>query len=291
MAKQSNLGGQAVMEGVMIQSPTRICMAVRRKDGSITKTAVPASTFAQRHRWAKWPVVRGLVNLCVQLKAGYSMLNKSADYLMIDEGEEDQEGGSGWLATLSLLVAVVLALGLFFLLPSLLAGWMLPAGSAWFNITEGVLRLLIFALYMAGIGLWKDMKRIFMYHGAEHRVLHCIEHGLAPTPENSKKFPVVHPRCGTSYLFLVMVVSILVFSLLGQSPVLWQRLALRVALIPLVAGLSYEVLKFAARLKGWGAKLLQAPGLWMQRLSTRVPTDDMIEVAAAAYQEAARDEA
>ena len=288
MTKQSNLGGQAVIEGVMIQSPTKICMAVRRKDGSITTTSEPASTFAARHPWAKWPVVRGLVNLCTQLKSGYRMLNKSADYLMIDEGEQTEEGGV-W-AVVSVVFAMVLALGLFFLLPSLLASWMLPEGSGWLNITEGVIRLAIFVLYMAIVGLWKDMKRVFMYHGAEHRVLHCIEHGLEPTPENSKKFPVVHPRCGTSYLFLIMVVSILVFSLLGKSDVLWQRLVLRIVLIPLVAGLSYEVLKLAARWQGWGAKILQAPGLWLQRLSTRIPTDDMIEVAARAYAEAAGDE-
>ena len=185
MAKQSNLGGQAVIEGVMIQSPTKICMAVRRKDGSITTTSEPASTFAARHPWAKWPVVRGLVNLCTQLKSGYRMLNKSADYLMIDEGEQTEEGGV-W-AVVSVLFAMVLALGLFFLLPSLLASWMLPKGSGWLNITEGGIRLAIFVLYMAIVGLWKDMKRVFMYHGAEHRVLHCIEHGLEPTPENSKK--------------------------------------------------------------------------------------------------------
>ena len=288
MAKQVNLGGQAVIEGVMIQSPSKICMAVRRKDGSITLTSEQASTFSKRHAWARWPIVRGLVNLCTQLKSGYKMLNKSADYMMIDEGEETEQE-SGVLGAISMVAAIVLALGLFFLLPSLLAGWMLPKGSGWFNILEGVIRLLIFAGYMAVIGLWKDMKRVFMYHGAEHRVLHCIEHGLEPTPENSKKFPVVHPRCGTSYLFLVMIVSILVFSLLGQSQVLWIRLALRVVLLPLVAGLSYEVLKFAAKLKGWGAKILQAPGLWMQRLSTRLPSDDRIEVAAAAYAEAAND--
>ena len=252
MTKQSNLGGQAVIEGVMIQSPTKICMAVRRKDGSITTTSEPASTFAARHPWAKWPVVRGLVNLCAQLKSGYRMLNKSADYLMIDEGEQTEEGGV-W-AVVSVVFAMVLALGLFFLLPSLLASWMLPEGSGWLNITEGVIRLAIFVLYMAIVGLWKDMKRVFMYHGAEHRVLHCIEHGLEPTPENSKKFPVVHPRCGTSYLFLIMVVSILVFSLLGKSDVLWQRLVLRIVLIPLVAGLSYEVLKLAARWQGWGGQ-------------------------------------
>lgn len=289
MAKQVNLGGQAVIEGVMIQSPQRICMAVRRKDGSITLTEEPASTFSKRHTWARWPVVRGVVNLCTQLKAGYKMLNKSADYMMIDEGEET-ESGSIWGA-ISMVLALILALGLFFLLPSLLAGWMLPKANGWFNLLEGVIRLLIFAAYMAVVGLWKDMKRVFMYHGAEHRVLHCIEHGLEPTPENSSKFPVVHPRCGTSYLFLVMIVSILIFSLLGRSDVVWIRLALRIILLPLVAGLSYEVLKFAAKLQGWSAKILQAPGLWMQRLSTRIPTDDMIEVAAAAYAEAARDEA
>ena len=151
MAKQVNLGGQAVIEGVMIQSPSKICMAVRRKDGSITLTSEQASTFSKRHAWARWPIVRGLVNLCTQLKSGYKMLNKSADYMMIDEGEETEQE-SGVLGAISMVAAIVLALGLFFLLPSLLAGWMLPKGSGWFNILEGVIRLLIFAGYISVYG-------------------------------------------------------------------------------------------------------------------------------------------
>ncbi len=276
-----------MIEGVMIQSPRKISLAVRRPDQSIYLTSEPASDFAKRHPWAKWVIVRGVVNLCIQLAAGFRMLNQSAE-LAADE-QETQENESGFGTVMAGVGAVVIALGLFVFLPSLLASWWIPQHTAASNWTEGLLRLVVFILYLAGIGLWPDMKRVFMYHGAEHRVLHCIEHGLEPTPEHTKQFPVVHPRCGTSYLFLVMVVSILVFSLLAQSSVLWVRLALRIVLLPLVMGLSYEALKFAAKLQGWPAKILQAPGLWMQRLSTRVPTDDMIEVAAAAYREAMRE--
>lgn len=285
--KQVNLGGQAVFEGVMIVAPEKASMAVRKPDGTIDITQRPTSTFAKRHGWAKWPVVRGVVNLCTQLALGYRMLNRSMEIALAEEGEE--ETSSGWMGVLSALFAVVLAVGLFMLLPTFLAG-LLTASPTWLSVWEGVFRLVIFALYLVAMSLSKDLRRVFMYHGAEHRVLHCIEHEVEPTAENSKRFPVVHPRCGTSFLFLAMVVSIVVFSLFGRTSVLWLRLGLRIVLLPLVIGLSYEVLKLAARSESWWARILRAPGLLLQRLSTKAPTDDMIEVAAAAYRVASEDD-
>lgn len=285
--KQVNLGGQAVFEGVMIVAPEKASMAVRKPDGTIDITQQPTSTFAKRHGWAKWPVVRGVVNLCTQLALGYRMLNRSMEIALAEEGEE--ETSSGWMGVISALFAVVLAVGLFMLLPTFLAG-LLTASPTWLSIWEGVFRLVIFALYLVAMSLSKDLRRVFMYHGAEHRVLHCIEHEVEPTVENSKRFPVVHPRCGTSFLFLAMVVSIVVFSLFGRTSVLWLRLGLRIVLLPLVIGLSYEILKLAARSESWWARILRAPGLLLQRLSTKVPTDDMIEVAAVAYKVASEDD-
>ena len=285
--KQVNLGGQAVFEGVMIVAPEKASMAVRKPDGTIDITQQPTSTFAKRHGWAKWPVVRGVVNLCTQLALGYRMLNRSMEIALAEEGEE--ETSSGWMGVISALFAVVLAVGLFMLLPTFLAG-LLTASPTWLSVWEGVFRLVIFALYLVAMSLSKDLRRVFMYHGAEHRVLHCIEHEVEPTVENSKRFPVVHPRCGTSFLFLAMVVSIVVFSLFGRTSVLWLRLGLRIVLLPLVIGLSYEILKLAARSESWWARILRAPGLLLQRLSTKVPTDDMIEVAAVAYKVASEDD-
>ena len=284
--KQVNLGGQAVFEGVLIVAPEKASMAVRKPDGTIDVTQQPTSTFAKRHPWAKWPVVRGVVNLCTQLALGYRMLNRSMEIALAEEGEE--ETSSGWMGVVSALFAVVLAVGLFMLLPTFLAG-LLTQSPTWLSVWEGVFRLVIFALYLVAMSLSKDLRRVFMYHGAEHRVLHCIEHEVAPTPENSKQFPVVHPRCGTSFLFLAMVVSIVVFSLFGRTSSLWLRMGLRIVLLPLVIGLSYELLKIAARSESWWARILRAPGLLLQRLSTKVPTDDMIEVAATAYRVASED--
>ena len=285
--KQVNLGGQAIFEGVMIVAPEKASMAVRKPDGTIDITQQPTSTFAKRHGWAKWPVVRGVVNLCTQLALGYRMLNRSMEIALAEEGEE--ETSSGWMGVISALFAVVLAVGLFMLLPTFLAG-LLTASPTWLSVWEGVFRLVIFALYLVAMSLSKDLRRVFMYHGAEHRVLHCIEHEVEPTVENSKRFPVVHPRCGTSFLFLAMVVSIVVFSLFGRTSVLWLRLGLRIVLLPLVIGLSYEILKLAARSESWWARILRTPGLLLQRLSTKVPTDDMIEVAAVAYKVASEDD-
>lgn len=284
--KQVNLGGQAVFEGVMIVAPEKASMAVRKPDGTIDITQQPTSSFAKRHGWAKWPVVRGVVNLCTQLALGYRMLNRSMEIALAEEDEE--ETSAGWMGVVSALLAVVLAVGLFMLLPTLLAG-LLTKSPTWMSVWEGIFRLVIFALYLVAMSLSKDLRRVFMYHGAEHRVLHCIEHEVEPTPENSKQFPVVHPRCGTSFLFLAMVVSIVVFSLFGRTSSLWLRLGLRIVLLPLVIGLSYELLKLAARSESWWARILRAPGLLLQRLSTKVPTDDMIEVAAAAYRVASED--
>lgn len=286
--KRVNVGGQAVMEGVMIQSPKHVCMAVRRKDGSITLVVEDASTYADRHPWAKWPIVRGVVNLVVQLKTGYRMLIKSADFITKDETGEAQ-GDLGAMSAIATALAIAMAIGMFIVAPNLLSNWAFTGTGGWRYLLEGLLRLAILAAYMASIGLMKDMKRIYMYHGAEHRVLHCYEHELEPTVENSKKFSVVHPRCGTSFLFLVVLVSVLVFAILGRGASLWMGVVIRLVSLPLVAGIAYELLRFAARHDNLLTRILRAPGLLLQRLTTRIPEDDMIEVAAAAYAEAMKD--
>ena len=283
-----NLGGQAVMEGVMIQSPSHISMAVRRKDGSITIVKEEASAFSKRHPWARWPIIRGMINLGIQLRAGYRLLLKSADFIAIDETGEKEEG-LGFLGSVVMVVSIALALGLFVVLPNVLTRSVVTTSGIGRNLLEGLVRMLVLALYMASVGLMSDMKRVYMYHGAEHRVLHCYEHGLEPTAQACSQFSVVHPRCGTSFLFLVALVSILVFAILGRGASLWMGIVIRLLSLPLVAGLAYELLRFAAKHENILTRMLRAPGLLLQRLTTRIPTDDMIEVAAAAYREAIKD--
>ena len=186
------------------------------------------------------------------------MLIKSADFVAVDEtGEVEQNMGA--LSAIATVLAIVIAIFLFVVAPNLMSRWAFAGTGDWRYLLEGLLRLVILAAYMASIGLMKDMKRLYMYHGAEHRVLHCYEHDLDPTVQNSKKFSVVHPRCGTSFLFLVVLVSVLVFAVLGRGASLWLGVVIRIVSMPLVAGIAYELLRFAARHENILTKILRCP--------------------------------
>ncbi|MDL2225949.1 DUF1385 domain-containing protein [Eubacteriales bacterium OttesenSCG-928-M02] len=278
--KRAPMGGQAVMEGVMMMSQDAICMCVRRKDGSITTVAEENTASGKGPKVWKWPIIRGVVNLVRQLKVGYRMIMKSADFMLEDEGEAE-ENGSGAMGWIAGAAAIVLALGLFFALPSFLAGLVVKPGP-WLLVMEGIIRILIFMGYMLIVGLMPDMKRVYMYHGAEHKTLWCYQKGEELTAENAKKYSRLHPMCGTNYLFLVMLVSILIFSLLGVQENLWLRIGIRIVMIPVVAGVAYEVLKLFTNKDHIFAKIVRAPGILLQYLTTREPTDDMLEVAACA---------
>ena len=287
------IGGQAVIEGVMVKCGATTAMAVRRKDGSITTDVRMDVSAGQRHSWLKLPLIRGCVNVVEQIRIGYVMLMKSARYMEEDElGEDEKPSRAAETAGvgLSLFLALVLMIGLFVLLPTTLAA-IVGKGNVGISAFESIFRILIFVLYILAIGLLKDMRRIFMYHGAEHKTLHCYEHGEEPTPENAKKYSRLHPRCGTTYLFLVVLVSILVFSLVGIQGNVFVRMAVRIALLPLVAGIAYELLRFFAKHENWIAKVVRAPGLALQYLTTREPEPDMLEVAMTAIETAEREEA
>ena len=281
------------MEGVMVKCGATTAMAVRRKDGSITTDVRMDVSAGQRHSWLKLPLIRGCVNVVEQIRIGYVMLMKSARYMEEDElGEDEKPSRAAETAGvgLSLFLALVLMIGLFVLLPTTLAA-IVGKGNVGISAFESIFRILIFVLYILAIGLLKDMRRIFMYHGAEHKTLHCYEHGEEPTPENAKKYSRLHPRCGTTYLFLVVLVSILVFSLVGIQGNVFVRMAVRIALLPLVAGIAYELLRFFAKHENWIAKVVRAPGLALQYLTTREPEPDMLEVAMTAIETAEREEA
>lgn len=288
------LGGQAVIEGVMMKGPLLYSVAVRKANGEIRIRDFPLAESPARKRIAKVPLVRGVVTMAVMLAIGYRALQYSADEAMEDaeaaDGRADRRGGAerggGGLAMAgTLALALLLAVGLFFLLPlyathalSLVVPGL--SGSLAFNLADGAIRVLVFVLYIAGITRMEDIRRIFQYHGAEHKVINAYEGKAALTPDTVGAYSRLHPRCGTSFLLFVMVISILVFSLIPRESSLLAKALLRIPLIPAIAGISYEVLRLSARRMGSPLfRVLVAPGLWLQRLTTREPDRSQIEVA------------
>ena len=279
--KMPSYGGQAVIEGVMMRGKKAVAMAVRSPQGEIVMfdEQLPA---LYRSFWFKTPFVRGVLNLWDSLELGMRYLTKAAN---VQTGEDEKiEGGTLFL---TVLVAVLLSVGLFFLLPALAAGWVdqaLNLGGWWSNLFEGFLRLAILVLYMALVGKMPDIKRTFMYHGAEHKTINAFEAGMELTPRNVALQTKVHPRCGTSLILTLVIFSVLIFSVLGPLPIYW-RLISRILLLPVVAGLAYEYIRWAARAMDKSAivRAMIKPNLLLQKLTTKEPTEDMLEVAIAAF--------
>lgn len=272
------IGGQAVIEGVMMQNGERIALAVRRHaDGQIVVRSIPAR-FRFR-RLGQIPFARGIFRLYDMLSLGIRALNLSSQ---IAFPEDEQLGKKGTFFTFTF--AIVAAVALFVVLP-LYATSAIPSlrlgNAVLFNLVEGLIRLAIFFLYLLAVSRMKDIRRVFQYHGAEHKVVYTYEADEELTVENARRQSTLHPRCGTAFLMVVFVIAILIFSLVG-NPALWIKTVSRILLLPIVAGVSYEVLRFSGRsFDRWWVRLLAQPGLWLQRLTTAAPTDDMIEVAIA----------
>ncbi len=298
------VGGQAVIEGVMMRSPGRVAPAVRRPDGTITWQERAYTSVTRRLKPLGWPVVRGAAVLVESLGLGINSLSYAADEAASeaakpgapDAGAQAPRAAAGGAKkpsvfsalVLPLTVVFALALGfvVFFLLPlwltELITGHYRLHGTFSFNLIDGVFRMAIFLLYIWGIGRWGEMKRVFEYHGAEHKTIHALEAGVELTPENAQQFSRFHPRCGTSFLLIVMLLSILVFVLLGR-PTTWGARLVRFAFIPVIAGVAFECVRLSAKfssvpLVAW----LIRPGLDLQRLTTREPSLDQLEVAIAA---------
>lgn len=268
------IGGQAVLEGVMLQDGERVVLAVRTPTGGVAVEPLP--TRFSSPRLERLPLVRGSVRLVQMLSLGWAALQRSAELAFPDEASGSRGGGIAVL-----LLAVVVVVGGFMLLPAYLAGFLAIGNRVLFNLAEGGIRVLLFLGYLGAISLLPDVRRVFQYHGAEHKVVHAYEEGEASLERARGRSPV-HPRCGTSFLLLFILVAILVFSLV-PTPNLWVRLGARVLLLPVVAGITYEVLRLAARWPGaWWLRPLVLPGLLLQRLTTREPSDDQLEVALAA---------
>ncbi len=277
MSKLS-LGGQALIEGVMMKTPTHISAAARTPKGKIVTIKKKHVALSQRNWFCKLPFIRGIVSLGEMLVVGIKMLNWSAD----QQAEKKSDKLGPWEAGFTIFFSIALAIGLFVIAPYYLARFFIETRGVQFNLIDGVFRVAIFLGYLWIIGMFKDVHRMFQYHGAEHMAVHCHEAEKKLTPENVKKYSPVHPRCGTSLLMFVIILSIIVFSLI-KDPRWYVNVPLRIVLIPLIAGISYELLKLSARWpKNIVLKILMQPGLWVQKITTKKPAKDQIEVAIAA---------
>ncbi len=274
MNKSHKVGGQAVLEGVMMRYNDRMAIACRRTDDTISIHREDLKPAASRFAPLGWPVLRGAVAFFESLILGVRALNISASEALAEEEEEL----TGWHTFLMVVFGLGLGIGLFFILPTYLVRFLPDWPPIWLNLIEGMVRLLIFLAYIVLITRWGDVQRFFQYHGAEHKVIFAYENDEAQNLERINSYSTCHPRCGTSFILTVMVVSIILFSFFGW-PSLLQRIGLRLILLPLIAGISFEAIRYSARSKSPLVNIMIAPGLWLQKLTTREPDQSQLEVA------------
>lgn len=289
---KTTIGGQSILEGIMMKGPHKICTVVRKPDGGLSMEEKEYTPLKEKHKIAGVPVIRGFVLMVQSLIEGFRAIDYSSKILIEDEEEEQPSKLELWFKDhfgdglvesviyfLSIVVGIGLAVGLFILLPAFVTGFLPDSMAHWSkNLLEGVLRIAIFIGYMAIMSLIPDMKRTFRYHGAEHKTIYCYEKQLDLTVDNVRVQPREHPRCGTSFLFVIMIISILVFSVVTAESRIMQ-LVLRIVLLPIVIGLSYEVNRFAGRHDGVLSSILRWPGMMLQHITVLEPDDSMIEVA------------
>lgn len=276
------VGGQAVIEGVMIRSPRSVAIAVRRPNGEIVMKREGLTFFSEQTFFFKLPLVRGVIALISALILGIQALNYSANQAL--SGEE--KALNSWAMGFTMVAALCFGILLFFMLPLYLTKWlrfaipMVSESGLLFNLVDGTIRLVIFLVYLWGISFFKEIRRVFQYHGAEHKSIFAFEAGETLIIDRVKGFSYLHPRCGTSFLLIVMVVSILVFALIPHHLPFGYKVASRVVFIPLIAGFSYEIIRFAdEKRENRGVQYFIKPGLWLQRLTAREPSEAQIEVA------------
>ena len=293
---KTSIGGQAVIEGVMMKGPKEMAIAVRKPDNEIIIEKKPVSATLQ-NKFLKLPIIRGCVGFFDSMVTGVKSLMFSAQFFDIEE-EETESKFDQWLEKkfgdkikdiviyVSVVLSLILSIGLFFMLPNFLTELIakltgLAVDGTPRTLIEGGVRMLIFLGYILLVSQMKDIKRVFMYHGAEHKTIATYEHGLELTVENARKGSRLHPRCGTSFLIFVMIISVIVFLVIPAGLTWWQRALFKILLLPVIAGLSYEVIKFAGRHENWFTKLISMPGMWLQYITTREPDDSQLEVAIA----------
>lgn len=293
---KTSIGGQALMEGVMMRGPKEYAMAVRKPDGEIIVEKRPVASVLQKSKILKLPIIRGCISFFESMITGVKALMFSAEFFDIEGEEESQSKFDKWLdekfgdkiKDIVIYVSVVLSLlfsvALFFLLPNFITELVakltdMDVDGTLRTVIEGVIRMAIFLSYILLVSQMKDIKRVFMYHGAEHKTIAAYENGDELTVENARKNSRLHPRCGTSFLIFVMVISVIVFMIIPKGLTWYNRALFKILLLPVVAGVSYEIIKFAGRHENWFTKIISMPGMWLQYITTREPDDSQLEVA------------
>jgi uncharacterized protein YqhQ len=305
--EETLVGGQAVLEGVMMRSPHAWGIAVRKASGEIVTHSEPLERPSERHKWMGWPVVRGVMTLGQAMTLGFRALKFSAnaaleeitgDHPTGDQGSADQDKKDqgkkleigGWIAAVNIVFSIGFFIFMYKYLPLLATTELKKVNPIFgqqivFNLVDGLIRIAMFLLFVWGVSLWKDIRRVYEYHGAEHKTVFAFEHGDALETAAVQKYSTYHPRCGTSFLMTVMIISMLVYMAIPVHT-FWTRFAIRIAFLPLIAGVSYEIIRFAAKHRGSLFALMTAPGLWLQRITTQPPDDSEVECAIVALDEA-----
>ena len=315
--EETLVGGQAVLEGVMMRSPHAWAIACRKPTGEVVTMSEPLERPSEKHKWMAWPIVRGVMTLGYAMNLGYRALRFSANVAIEDvmQGDEKNHGAtdassvlpaqstadsaksrekaatiSNWLAAVNIVISLAFFIFMYKYIPLLAATELKkidPAlgGRIVFNLVDGGIRLVLFLLFIWGVSLWKDIRRVYEYHGAEHKTVFAFENGDPLTTTAVQKYSTYHPRCGTSFLMTVMLISI-GFYMLVPFTTFWARFASRIVLLPVIAGVSYEIIRFAAKHRGSLFALMTAPGLWLQRITTQPPSDEMAQCAITALENA-----
>ena len=291
--EETLVGGQAVLEGVMMRSPHAWGIAVRKPSGEMVTHSEPLERPSDRHKWMGWPVVRGVMTLGHAMTLGFRALKFSAN-AALDEIPANDQGKKmeipGWMAGVNMALSIAFFIFMYKYLPLLATTELKRVNPVFgqqfvFNLVDGLIRIAIFLLFVWGVSLWKDIRRVYEYHGAEHKTVFAFENREPLETAAVQKYSTYHPRCGTSFLMTVMIISIVVYMAIPVHT-FWARFAIRIALLPLIAGISYEIIRFAAKHRGSLFALMTAPGLWLQRITTKPPDDSEVECAIVALDEA-----
>jgi uncharacterized protein YqhQ len=291
--EETLVGGQAVLEGVMMRSPHAWAIACRKPTGEVSTHSEPLERLSEKHKWMGWPVMRGVITLGHAMTLGFRALRFSAN-VALDEIPADDKGKklevSGWVAALNIIISVGFFIFMYKFLPLVAATELKKVNPLFgeqiiFNLVDGIIRIALFLLFIWGVSLLKDIRRVYEYHGAEHKTVYAFENGDRLETAAVQKYSTFHPRCGTSFLMTVMIISILVYTLVPATT-FWARFAARIALLPVITGLSYEIIRFAAKHRGSLFALMTAPGLWLQRITTQPPSDDQAQCAIVALDHA-----
>jgi uncharacterized protein YqhQ len=304
--EETLVGGQAVLEGVMMRSPHAWGIAVRKPSGEIVTHSEPLERPSEQHKWMGWPVLRGVMTLGHAMSLGFRALKFSANAALEEispdqgnadqgnDGHADKDPGKkleipGWMVGLNIALSVAFFIFMYKYLPLLATTELKKVNPIFgqqivFNLVDGLIRIAMFLLFVWGVSLWKDIRRVYEYHGAEHKTVFAFEHGDPLETAAVQKYSTYHPRCGTSFLMTVMIISMVVYMAIPVHT-FWARFAIRIALLPLIAGVSYEIIRFAAKHRGSLFALMTAPGLWLQRITTQPPDDRQVECAIVALDE------